>query len=318
MPTPRKARPFTVEAADGVRLAAFAAGDPERPTVLLVHGYPDTHAVWDVVARHLAKRYHVLTYDARGSGASERPSARDAYALEVLAADARAVARAASPDGRVHLVGHDWGSVTGWEAATAPAAAEWIASFTTVSGPCLDHVSDWTRTTLRHPTPAKLGPLVRQQAKSWYLAAFQVPGVAEAAWRHGLAGRWDRRLERTEGLEPGAAPAAATLTEDAVAGLNIYRANVLRRMRGKPDPRPAAVPVQFVVPLRDRYVSPAMARAGVRWASPAWWRTLDTGHWGALVTHGPELAGYVDELARHVDGADATPGLAAALVDPTG
>lgn len=315
MPTPRKPRAFTVEAADGVRLAAFAAGDPERATVLLVHGYPDTHAVWDVVARELAKRHHVLIYDVRGSGASERPSARNAYALEVLAADARAVARARCPDARVHLVGHDWGSVTAWEAATGPDAAEWIASFTTVSGPCLDHVSDWIRDTLRHPAPAKLGPLVRQQAKSWYLAAFQVPGVAEAAWRHGLAGHWDRRLQRTEGLEPGEGTATPTLAEDAVAGLNIYRANVLRRMRAKPAPRPAAVPVQFVVPLRDRYVSPAMARTGVRWASPAWWRTIDTGHWGALVTHGTELAGYVDELARHIDGEDQAPGLLAARVD---
>lgn len=315
MPTPADVRLFQVEAADGVRLAASTAGDPEHPTVLLVHGYPDTHAVWDVVAGALADRYHVLTYDARGSGASERPSAREAYAVEVLAADARAVARAGAPGRRVHLVGHDWGSVTGWEAATEPDAADWLSSFTTVSGPCLDHVAAWTRDRLRRPTPATLGPLVRQQAKSWYLAAFQVPGLGEAAWRHGLAGRWDRRLERTEGLEPGQAPAAPTLAEDAVAGLNIYRANVLRKMRSRPAPRPAGVPVQIVVPLQDRYVSPALAETGLGWASPAWWRTIDTGHWGALVTHGVELAGYVDELARHLDGEAAAPGLAAARVD---
>lgn len=310
-----RTREFPVQAADGVRLAATATGDPERPAVLLIHGYPDTAAVWDVVAAALADRYHVLRYDSRGAGGSERPSVREAYALPLLAADARAVVQASAIGKPVHLVGHDWGSVTGWEAVTTPGAADWIASFTTVSGPCLAHVAQWTRERLRHPTPSQLAPLVRQQAKSWYLAAFQVPGVAEVAWRRRLGPGWDRRLERTEGIAGAECPTADTLTEDAVAGLNIYRANVWPALRHRRTPRPSAVPVQFVVPLRDRYVGPDLAGAGLRWASPAWWRTVDTGHWGALITHGADLAGWIDELAAHLAGAPAAPTLAAARVN---
>ena len=43
-----------VTGAGGVRLAAFSDGDPAAPTVLLVHGFPDTHAVWNRVAAALA------------------------------------------------------------------------------------------------------------------------------------------------------------------------------------------------------------------------------------------------------------------------
>jgi pimeloyl-ACP methyl ester carboxylesterase len=307
------ARRFDVTAPDSVRLVAWAEGDPARPTVLLVHGYPDTHAVWDVVAAALAADWHVLRYDARGSGESERPGDKTAYALPALAGDTRAVVRAAGVTGKVHVVGHDWGSITGWEAVTAPEAGDWVASYTTISGPCLDHVAAWMRSQLRRPTPARLLPFARQQAKSWYIGMFSLPVLPELVWRHAMGPRWDKRLERTEGITAADAHTAPSLTEDAVAGLNMYRANMFTRVR-RPQQRPAEVPVQFVVPLQDRYVSPALARAGVEWVPAAWWRTLDTGHWGALITHGPTVAEWIGEFARHIDGAPASPALAAARI----
>jgi pimeloyl-ACP methyl ester carboxylesterase len=305
---------FLLTAPDGVRLQAWADGPEDQPTVLLVHGYPDTHAVWDVVAEHLAENWRVLRYDTRGSGESERPSAKAAYALPALAGDCRAVVRAAGVEGKVHVVGHDWGSITGWEAVTSPDAAEWIASYTTISGPCLDHVAAWTRDRLRHPSPGRLGPVVRQQAKSWYLGMFQLPVLPELAWKRALGPRWDKRMERTEGIPAEEVHTSITLTEDALAGLNMYRANMLTRLSRKPQARPAAAPVQFVVPLKDKYVSPGLAAAGLDWASPAWWRTIDTGHWGALITHGAQVASWIDEFARHIEGDPASEALAAARI----
>jgi pimeloyl-ACP methyl ester carboxylesterase len=305
---------FQVTAPDGVRLAAWAHGPEHRPPVLLVHGYPDTHGVWDVVADQLAGNWRVLRYDARGSGESERPSAKAAYALPALGGDCRAVVRAAGVTGKVHVVGHDWGSITGWEAVTSPDAADWMASYTTISGPCLDHVAAWTRDRLRHPTPGRLAPVVRQQAKSWYLGMFQLPVLPELAWKRALGPRWDKRMERTEGIPAEEVHTSITLTQDALAGLNMYRANMLNRLSRKPQPRPAATPVQFVVPLRDRYVSPGLAAAGLDWTSPAWWRTIDTGHWGALITHGAQVAEWVDEFARHIEGETESAALAAARV----
>ena len=136
-------QPRTVESA-GVRLAVFesgaaAAGGPGQsnaagptvPTVLLVHGYPDTHRVWDQLAAELDADHHVVRYDVRGAGQSGAPADLRGYRLDQLADDMFAVADAVSADRAVHVVGHDWGSIQAWHAVTDPRAAMRIASFTT-------------------------------------------------------------------------------------------------------------------------------------------------------------------------------------------
>jgi pimeloyl-ACP methyl ester carboxylesterase len=104
--------------ANGVTLLVSEHGSSGDPTVILVHGYPDTQAVWSQVVESLADRFHVVTYDVRGAGGSTRPRPTKAYAMELLAADLRAVIERASPDRPVHLVGHDWGSIQSWGALT--------------------------------------------------------------------------------------------------------------------------------------------------------------------------------------------------------
>ena len=44
-----------IAASDGVTLAVhrYTEVDPQRPTILAIHGYPDNHHVWDGVAEHL-------------------------------------------------------------------------------------------------------------------------------------------------------------------------------------------------------------------------------------------------------------------------
>jgi pimeloyl-ACP methyl ester carboxylesterase len=304
---------FEVSGTDGVRLSVQCEGDRSGRPILLVHGYPDTLAVWDVVAAQLRRHHHVIRYDSRGAGASAAPSHRTGYRLAALAGDARQVAAAVRPGERVHLVGHDWGSVTGWEAVSEPDARDWVASFTAVSGPHPAHAAAWAGALLRHPGSTQLRLLARQQIQSWYLFAFQLPLLPELTWRHVLGPRWERRLRRTEGTAPGGGHPAPTVTEDAVHGLGMYRANLLGRA-GSFTARRSTVPVQLVVPLRDRYITPALAQSSLRCADRAWRRTLDTGHWGALITHGETLAGWIGDFADHIDGAAASPDLAAAVV----
>jgi pimeloyl-ACP methyl ester carboxylesterase len=97
---------------NGVELCVAELGDPRQPTVVLVHGYPDSKEVWSRVARRLAGRFHVVLYDVRGHGRSTAPlPLRGGFTLEKLTDDFLAVADAVSPGRPVHLVGHDWGSV---------------------------------------------------------------------------------------------------------------------------------------------------------------------------------------------------------------
>jgi pimeloyl-ACP methyl ester carboxylesterase len=272
---------------DGVDLAVFERG--QGPTVLLVHGFPDTHAVWDAVAERLAVRFRVVTYDVRGAGASSRPSGRDAYRFEHLVADMRAVLDAVGPPAPVHLAGHDWGSIQSWEALCA--MPERFASYTSISGPCLDHAAHWLRAGLRRPSGARAA--VRQLLHSWYIGAFQIPVLPELVWRHGLARRWGGLLERTEGVAEGGHP-APTLAEDAAAGVNLYRANMLARRR-TPGVRRTSVPTQVVVATGDAFVTPALAAEAARpFAERLQVRPVQAPHWVPL-TQPEEIARLIGE-----------------------
>src|SRR3954462_983114 len=92
-----------VISSDGVRLAVYESGPAGAPTVVLVHGYPDNHTLWDETVRLLAVDFHVVTYDVRGAGASEKPAQRRAYRMDQLIEDLRAVLDTTSPDRPVHL-----------------------------------------------------------------------------------------------------------------------------------------------------------------------------------------------------------------------
>jgi pimeloyl-ACP methyl ester carboxylesterase len=258
-----------------IPLAIFEDGDRSRPTVVLVHGYPDTHKVWDKVAQDLAIDHHVVRYDVRGAGESPHPAGLREYRLDVLADDLFGVIDTTGSGGAVHLVGHDWGSIQGWHAATDPdRAAGRIATFTTISGPCLDHVAYWFRRRRRHPTPGNLAQLLGQYAKSWYIGLFHLPGVAPALMR--------------------------LVSGDAVRGLALYRANMLPRLR-HPQQRVARMPVQLIVLAKDRYVSQALAGADLdQWAPDLRRRTLAATHWSALADDAPLLGAMIREFIRAV------------------
>lgn len=288
----------------GLPLAVFEQGDPDAPTVLLVHGYPDTHAVWDEIAADLARDHHVVRYDVRGAGESAAPADRDGYRLERLADDLFAVADAVSPDRPVHLLAHDWGSIQSWEAVTAPGAERRIASYTTMSGPSLDHIGHWLRHRLRRPTPRHLRQLLNQGLHSWYITAFHLPYLAPGVWRLGLARAWPRVLRDLEHVTPRAGHPQPTLRRDAVRGIELYRAN-FRPVLGSPRERPTEVPVQLITLTRDRYVAPFLSEGLERWVPNLTRRTLHAGHWSALLEKGATVAGLVREFTARTEGAEA-------------
>ncbi len=282
----------------GVRLAAYTEGRPldsGAPVVLLLHGYPDDHTVWDGVAEALAADHCVLRYDVRGAGASERPEAVADYDLALLADDLFAVLEALVPDGRpVHLVGHDWGGIQLWEPVCDARATGRIASFTSVSGPCLDHAG----LAMRGPAFRSPGKLVAQLRRSWYVGFFQLPGVAPALWRGKAGAGFPARLAKTEGID--ADSLSDGLVEDGVHGIKLYRANMRDRL-SKPRDRRTDVPTLLIAPADDDYVTPLLADAAEGFASTLYRRDVAGGHW-IVRRHPKRIARFVAEMVRHVDG----------------
>jgi len=282
-----------VTASDGVTLAVQESGDPSQPTILLVHGYPDDHTVWNGVVRVLADRFHVVTYDVRGAGASGRPRGRSAYRLSRLAADLGTVTDAVSPGDPVHLVAHDWGSIQSWEAVTEPRFADRLASYTSISGPCLDHAAWWLRRPHRQPHA-----VLRQLLDSYYIVLFQLPWLPEAAARAGLVDRMVAHSARL-GRPQGAPTRAPSSRADVLDGIQLYRANFLARLL-RPRERRTSVPVQVLAPTLDAHVDSEMQRQTPRpWVESLETQEIEGNHW--VVEQAPELvARQVEEFIDRV------------------
>ncbi|RCH66571.1 short chain dehydrogenase [Streptomyces sp. SDr-06] len=281
----------------GVELCVAELGDASQPTVLLVHGYPDSKEVWSEVAKRLAERFHVVLYDVRGHGRSTAPAPlRGGFTLEKLTDDFLAVADAVSPDRPVHLVGHDWGSVQGWEFATVQRTQGRIASFTSMSGPSLDHFGHWIKNRMSRPTPRRAAQLIGQGAKSWYVYMLHTPVLPELAWRGPLGKRWPSMLQRLEKVPADGYP-TGSLPQDAAHGAWLYRDNVRARLR---RPRPDAfahVPVQLITPLDDAFLSPQLYAELEQWAPQLIRRTLPAKHWVPR-TRPDQLAAWISEFVR--------------------
>ena len=216
----------------------------------------------------------MVTYDVRGAGRSTRPTGRSAYRTELLVEDLIAVLDATVPAGeQVHLVGHDWGAIAGWEVIAAetwdPRLEGRLASYTASSGPSLDHLgslsSSW-RGRLR---------LLPQLLHSWYVWLTLAPVLPELAWR------WNRLFHPVlRLLDPtmGQLPWGQQVSENARHSVNLYRANVVRHLRN-PVAWRTSVPVQLVVATRDFWVTPR-AVAGMEARCRRLSRVeVDEGHW---------------------------------------
>ncbi len=277
-----------------VELGVRTWGDRAAPSIVLVHGFPDNSAVWEPIAERLAARFHVVAYDVRGAGTSTAPARDRDYAIDHLMDDLAAVIDATCTR-PVHLVGHDWGSIQSWEAVTSEGAfGGRLRSFTTISGPCLDHVGHWLREQPPHS-------LAAQALRSTYIAAFHAPG-AKHAWQ-AFGSRWPHLLERMEGV----AATAGDRSRDGARGVALYRANIGPRIV-RPRLRTTTLPVQLIVPTRDHYVDPRLTWGIDRWAPQAWRREVHAGHW-EVVADADRMARWLGDWVDAVEGGRTAPGL---------
>ena len=255
-------------------LVVFEGGNPDGATVVLVHGWPDNHRMWERVAALLGDDFRVVAYDTRGQGESVTDASDEAFTVDLLADDLLAVLDAVSPGSPVHVVGHDWGSVQAWEVVCRPGADERIASFTSISGPNLAHVATWVRRTLSRPDPRGLLDVAAQAVSSSYVP-FLVSPLAPTV------------------LGTLAAP-APRLRHDMVSGLRYYRANLAHRFRS--SEQRTRVPVLQLALTRDLAVRPAALAASDPWVESLERRRLPHGHWVAQTR--PEVV--AEEVRRFV------------------
>lgn len=279
---------------NGVSLYVTTEGPAKAPPLVLVHGYPDNHTVWDKVSEHLTDRYFVIRYDVRGAGRSDKPPRTRDYRMTQLAGDLAAVVDAVIPDQPFHLAAHDWGSIQSWESVTGGALKPRILSYTSISGPCLDHVAFWLRRNVTRLRDGGTRKVLGQLASSWYVAMFQLPLLPEALWRAGLDRVWPDYLRKQEQVREAAFDRCQR--DDGRFGVKLYRANFLPRLL-RPQLRQADCPVQLIVPTQDNYVGEQLFEDLGKWVGKLSRRDVDAPHW-VLLTQPDAVAGWIDGFAQ--------------------
>ena len=290
-----------VDSTDGVRLAVYEEGNPDGPTVVLVHGWPDSHVLWNDVVPQLADRFRIVRYDNRGAGKSTVPKKVSAFTMPCFADDFAAVIDAMAPGQPVHVLAHDWGSAGVWEYLSRSGASDHVASFTSVSGPSSDHLVMYLRNSLLRPyRPKRFALALIQALRLTYMGVFSVPLVLPLAMRAFLADAI-RRLVITRGIPSHQVHYTDTFKADAANGMRIYRANFLRSAGAVRGDNYVDVPVQLIVNTKDHWIQSHGFDDTHKWVPRLWRRDIKAGHWSPM-SHPRVLARSVEQLIDFLDG----------------
>ncbi len=245
------------------RLAGF---DNTGPSLILLHGFPETSAMWTpLMAAAASQGYRVLAFDQRGYSPAARPAEPSAYAMSELIDDVIRVADAVGFQ-RFHLVGHDWGSAVGW--GTLMAHSERVISWSSLSIP---HPSAFVDAFQHDPEQRKRSRYFLLFQQSWLpeqLFAFNDHMLLREVFYAGMS-----ESQSEEYLSAFSEPGAMT------AALNWYRALDLpgQAFAGEPD---IHRPVLFLWGSSDPSVSPYTIEAQKKYLKGPFREVkLDAGHW---------------------------------------
>lgn len=301
-----------VDSADGVRIAVYEQGNPDGPTVVMAHGWPDSHVLWDGVVSRLAERFRIIRFDSRGVGNSSAPKPVSAYTISKLGDDVGAVIAAVSPGEPVHVLGHDWGSVATWEYLSRPGSTDRVASFTSASGPGIAQYGGYILDSLKRPyRPVQFGRAIDRVLRLTYWYPFAAPVIAPAVFKRMMRASGNRLL--TDGVPEEQRFRSDTAAIDLVNSLKIYRSLAVAPPTKFPADRYVSVPVQLIVATKDPVVRPHGFDDLSRWVPRLWRRDINAGHWSPM-SHPQVLASAVEELIDHLGGKPASRALARAEV----
>jgi pimeloyl-ACP methyl ester carboxylesterase len=236
--------------ANGVDLYVEVHGEDDGVPVILLHGWPDSGAVWrDIVPVLAAHGFRVITPDLRGFGQSSRPEGKEHYRLQNSVADVAAILEACGV-AEAHVVGHDFGAAVAWLTAM--------------------HLPDRVRTLTAVSVPHLLAPItLRQRELSWYTLFFQFEGVAEETLKYQ---DWAQLRELTSGYKDiGRAIDLLSRPGALTASLNWYRANLAPRPPGRAaELPPVTVPTLGIWSDGDRYLDGGRMRASGDFVKAPW------------------------------------------------
>lgn len=231
---------------NNIRLHCVTQGQGEL--VLLLHGFPEFWYSWRYQIPALARHFKVVVPDLRGYNDSDKPAS--GYDLDTLSADIHGLIKNLGYV-RAHIVGHDWGGMIAWHLAQK--FPQSINRLVTLNAP--------------HPYRfwQELAGNLDQLRRSWYIVAFQVPGLPEWLIRHNLK-EFVKNVFRSQAVRQGAFSSEDTQKYEAAlekpgalsAVMNYYRSSLSLQnwlQHWGRSPEPVTVPTLMLWSQEDALLS---------------------------------------------------------------
>ena len=270
----------------GIQLNCRHSGQPARPVLLFLHGFPEGAFAWDELLDHFSQPqnggYFCVAPNLRGFETSSAPTDPAAYRAKFLVQDILALIDIVSPgQALAALVAHDWGGAVAWNLANQH--PERLQRLVIINSP---HPATFLRDLQSNPA---------QQAASAYMNFLIRPDAADLLAANDYQRLWGFFNTLANGPatwldEPMKDRYRAHWSHGLQGGLNYYRASPLRPPRSD-DPAASAitlpdamlridVPTQVIWGLQDKALLPCLIEGLDKHIAQLVLHTLaDASHW---------------------------------------
>ena len=211
---------------NGMRLHYASAGDPGKPLLLFVHGFPEFWGEWEAQLAEFGRDHFAVALDLRGFNLSDMPLEVAAYRARHIIEDLRLLAAHLGHE-KFTMVAHDWGGAIAW--AFAIALPQLLHKLIIINAP---HPWLFAQALIHDP---------EQQAASAYMNWLREEGSEGALAKDDFALLEGLFKDSTGWLKDALRDRYhACWSRGLHGGLNFYRASPLRPPKAG-DPGPAAL-----------------------------------------------------------------------------
>jgi len=225
---------------NGIKIHYVEKGDPKKPLMLFVHGFPEFWFSWRYQLKEFSEDYYCVAIDQRGYSESDKPTSISAYGIDKMVDDIREVVKQLGYK-KFTLVAHDWGAAIAFRYVYR--YMDTLEKYVCIGGP---PSQVWQK---------NIKSSIKQFLMSWYMFFFQMPYLPEFS-----SSLFDFRIFKVmkQNEEDTEAYRYTFSKPGALTGpINYYRAlgglNIL--FPDKPLPKPSKfVPGLFMLGEKDKYI----------------------------------------------------------------